>query len=74
MKRAAYPLLVLLVAGLYVYFFGTPLMSRLTGVAPRTISLLAGLVVVISAIVAMMLGRLAATRRRKEMPDIDSRR
>jgi hypothetical protein len=62
MKRAVYAVLFLLVAALYVYFLGTPFVSRLTGVAPRTISLFSGFSVALFGIAAMMLGRLAAER------------
>jgi biotin transporter BioY len=72
-KRAAYAILVLLLAALYVYFLGTPWVAGLTGIAPRTISLVAGLAVVLFGIAAMMLGRLVAQRNRGGGPDIDSR-
>lgn len=70
MTKLAAAIFILLLAALYVYFFGTPLASRLTGLAPRTISLLSGSAVMISALIAMMLGRIAA----RGGPRIDSRR
>ena len=73
MTRLLYAVLAVLLAALCVYFFGTPWLARASGLAPRTISLLAGLAVVISAVVAMMLGRIAAQGRASK-PDIDSRR
>lgn len=61
-KRYVYASLILLLSALYVYFLGTPWLARLTGIAPRTISLGAGFCVVLFGIAAMMLGRLAARR------------
>jgi MFS family permease len=72
MKRPAFAILLLLVAALYVYFFGTPLVAHHTGLAPRTVSLVAGLAVVLFGISAIMLGRLAARRSQGGGPDIDS--
>lgn len=60
MKHALYALVVLLLAALYVYFFGTPLVAGLTGLSPRAVSLAAGLTILASGIVALALGRLAS--------------
>ena len=64
MTRYVYASLLLLLAALYIYFLGTPWLARLTGIAPRTISLGAGFCVMLFGIAAMMLGRLASQRDR----------
>ncbi|MBX3512419.1 MAG: hypothetical protein AB7O46_13000 [Xanthobacteraceae bacterium] len=63
-KRYVYASLLVLLAALYIYFLGTPWLARLTGIAPRTISLGAGFCVMLFGIAAMMLGRLASQRDR----------
>jgi hypothetical protein len=73
MQRILYILLFLLLAALYVYFLGTPMVSNLTGLAPRTVSLAAGFAVVLFGLVSFMLGRLAARQGTPERPDVDSR-
>lgn len=61
-KRYVYASLLVLLAALYIYFLGTPWLARLTGIAPRTISLGAGFCVMLFGIAVMMLGRLASQR------------
>lgn len=73
MTRLLYAVLAVLLAALCVYFLGTPWLARVSGLAPRAVSLLAGVAVVISALVAVMLGRIAAQARAPKH-DIDSRR
>ncbi len=73
MPRILLVAVLLLLAALYIYFLGTPLLSRLTGISPRAISLTSGFAVVLLGIVSMMLGRLAAQAGRPKKPDIDSR-
>ncbi|MCW5673262.1 MAG: hypothetical protein KIT15_01665 [Xanthobacteraceae bacterium] len=63
-KRYVYASLLVLLAALYIYVLGTPWLARLTGIAPRTISLGAGFCVMLFGIAAMMLGRLASQRDR----------
>jgi hypothetical protein len=63
--RIGYAVLVFLLFALYVYFLGTPWLSAVTGLSPRTISLCAGFAVVLFGIAGMMLGRLAAHRGRR---------
>ncbi len=62
MKTFVWAILVLLLAALYVYFFGTSLVAQFTGISPRVISLIAGLAVVLLGIAAMMTGKLLASR------------
>jgi hypothetical protein len=73
MQRVLYTVFFLLLAALYVYFLGTPMVSNLTGLALRTVSLAAGFAVVVLGLVSFMLGRLAARHGAPERPDIDSR-
>jgi len=74
MRVLLYAILFVLLAALWAYFLGTPALASLTGLAPRTISLLSGSAVMISALVAMLLGRRAAHRGPRGAADIDSRR
>lgn len=62
MKLFAYSVLLLLLAALFVYFFGTKWVADITGISPRTISLIAGFAVVLLGIVGVMIGRLSAAR------------
>lgn len=62
MKRAGYAAFVLLLAALYIYFFGTPWLANVTGLSPRAISLTAGFAIILFGIAGVMISRLSAQR------------
>ncbi len=64
MKPFTYSVLFLLIAALYVYFFGTQRVANLTGFSPRVVSLTAGFAVVLFGIAGVIIGRLSAARPR----------
>ncbi len=64
MKAFTYTVLLLLLAALFVYFAGTQWLAGITGISPRTISLVAGFSVVLFGIAGVMIGRLSASRPR----------
>ncbi|MBK8007585.1 MAG: hypothetical protein IPK23_03420 [Rhizobiales bacterium] len=57
---------VLLLAALYVYFLGTPFVASVTGISPRTISVSAGLAVILLGLAGITVGKRAAQRGQRE--------
>ncbi|HMN52399.1 MAG: hypothetical protein KF794_14995 [Xanthobacteraceae bacterium] len=63
MKSKPLPaLFILLLVALYIYFLGTPFVSRVTGIAPRPISLIAGLAVFLLGAAVMIAAGITARR------------
>lgn len=65
MTKKPLPVLsVFLLVALYIYFLGTPLVSRATGISPRAISLIAGFAVFLLGAAVMIAAGITARRGR----------
>jgi hypothetical protein len=63
MNKLAAVLFVLLLLAFFIYFAGTPFVAGITGLSPQTVSLSAGIAVVVLGAVSIVLTRLWSARR-----------
>jgi hypothetical protein len=63
MNKFAGVLFLLLLAAFFVYFTGTPSVARVTGFTEQSVSLAAGITVVVLGVTSIVLARLWSARR-----------
>jgi hypothetical protein len=63
MNKFAGILFLLLLAAFFVYFTGTPFVARATGFSEQSVSLVAGIAVVVLGMSSIVLARIWSARR-----------
>lgn len=63
MNKFAAVLFLLLLAAFFIYFTATPFVASVTGLSPQTVSLCAGIAVVVLGAISIVFARLWSARR-----------